>query len=86
MAGLTKYGGAAHQGGPSGKTPRRPIAGDVALITLKSEILQAISIDGFGGLRVCVHSELNRRSGSDESNRYGDGGHTERRQKGDQPK
>jgi len=89
----TKYGGDPHEGGPSGKTLRRPGTGDVASNTVKSEILRAISIDGlgdgfgdgFGDLRVGVHSELNRRSGSDESNRYGDGGHTERRQKDNQP-
>ena len=81
-----EYGGGPHRGGPSGKTPRRPRALDVMPITVKSEIGRAMSIDGFGGIRVAVHADLNRCSGSDERNRDGNGGHTERRQKSDQPK
>jgi hypothetical protein len=44
------------------------------------------SIDGLGDSPVAVHAELNRGSGGDKDNRYGDGGDTQRRQKGDQPK
>ena len=76
---------------PTGAVHReKPLDGqgplDVVPITVKSEIGRAMSIDGFGGIRVAVHADLNRCSGSDESNRYGNGGHTERRQKSDQPK